>query len=197
MITGKSCGMEEGSLERVLERARAGDAEAVAELYRQFSRRVFVLCRYLLGSREAAEDATNEVFLRVQRAMRGYDSALPFPRWLLSIASHYCVDQWRRGRLEARVFESESSPGYESAAVSASPLGELLAREERAAVRGAVAALPDRYRLPLVLRYYSELSYDQIAAALGLTRNHVATLIFRAKKELRCAVRPARKERVQ
>ena len=59
------------------------------------------------------------------------------------------------------------------------------------AVRAAVAALPERLRLPLVLRYYSELSYDQIAAELDLNRNTVATLILRAKKELRRALRRA------
>ena len=52
-----------------------------------------------------------------------------------------------------------------------------------------VAALPERYRLPLTLRYYNEMSYDEIAATLNLTRAHVATLIFRAKQELRRAMR--------
>lgn len=60
-----------------------------------------------------------------------------------------------------------------------------MAQEERDAVRAAIAALPERYRVPLVLRYYSELRYEEIAATLNLPRNTVATLIFRAKQELR------------
>jgi RNA polymerase sigma factor (sigma-70 family) len=52
-------------------------------------------------------------------------------------------------------------------------------------VRDTIARLPDNYRVPLVLRYYSELSYDEIAQQLDLERNYVAALIFRAKKELR------------
>lgn len=74
--------MDQATMEEVLRRARAGEAEAFAELYRQFFRRVFGLCRHLLGSAEAAEDATSEVFMRAQKAMSSYDSALPFPRWL-------------------------------------------------------------------------------------------------------------------
>ncbi len=66
-----------------------------------------------------------------------------------------------------------------------SPLSAVMGKEERAQVRDAIARLPENYRLPLVLRYYSELSYDEIAQQLELRRNYVAALIFRAKQELR------------
>jgi len=193
--------MDQARMAEVLRRARAGEAEAFAELYRHFFRRVFGLCRHLLGSAEAAKDATSEVFLRVQQAMGSYDNTLAFPRWLLSIASHYCLDQLRRRRVERRVFEEPEAEheAREATALAAgpSPLGELLAAEQRAAVRAAVARLSERYRVALALRYDSELSYDEIASALGLSRNHVATLIFRAKQELRRALEPFRKERAQ
>ena len=58
-------------------------------------------------------------------------------------------------------------------------------KEEKGQVRDAIARLPVNYRVPLVLRYYSELSYDEIAEQLDLQRNYVAALIFRAKQELR------------
>jgi len=178
-------GMANESLEPVVRRARKGDADAFGELYHQFYPRVLGLCRHLLGSREAAEDATGEVFIRVQRAMKTFDSALPFPRWLLSIASHHCIDQLRRRRVEHRLFDPSEVETHDPASLSASPLQDLVAAERRDAVRSGVEALPERYRMPLVLRYYSEMSYEQIAGALGLNRNHVATLIFRAKQELR------------
>lgn len=188
--------MDEATLEAVLRRARAGEGDAFAALYEVFSRRVFGLCRHLLGSPEAAEDATHEVFLRAQRAMTSYDISLPFPRWLLSIASHYCVDLLRRRRLERHLFEPEATEAQEPPAPSPSPLAVVLEGEARAVVRTALEALPDRYRMPLVLRYYNELSYEQIAATLGLSRNHVATLIFRGKQELRRALKPSARELV-
>lgn len=73
----------------------------------------------------------------------------------------------------------------EVASSEPSPLSAVISTEERAQVRDAIARLPENFRMPLVLRYYSELSYDEIAQQLGLERNYVAALIFRAKKELR------------
>ena len=61
----------------------------------------------------------------------------------------------------------------------------LVLAERRAEVRAALAALPDHYRVPLALRYDAELSYDEIATALGLKRNHVATLLHRGRREVR------------
>lgn len=189
--------MDEATLEAVVRRAQAGEAEAFAGLYRHFYRRVLGLCRRLLGSTEAAEDAASEVFIRARRGIGGVDPALPFPRWLLSIASHYCLDQLRHRHLEERMFEPDLPEWHGPETPGLSPLGQLLAEEQRGALRAALEALPRRTRLSLVLRYESEFSYDQIAAAMGLNRNHVATLIFRGKKELRRVLERASEERRQ
>src|SRR5467141_4141813 len=88
--------MERLDLESVIERARARDAEALGEIHRRYVRRVFGLCRYMLDSTESAEDATSEVFLKLQRLIESYDSSIPFPRWLLRVAGNYCIDALRR-----------------------------------------------------------------------------------------------------
>ena len=73
-----------------------------------------------------------------------------------------------------------------------SPLNELIRRERSEAVRQAVLRLPEKFRVPLTLRYYGELSYDEIAEQLGFTRANVATLVFRAKQELRIRLAKSR-----
>jgi RNA polymerase sigma-70 factor (ECF subfamily) len=156
-----------------------------AEIYRTHYRRVFGLCRYLLNSADAAEDATHEAFLRAQRKFAGYDHSQPLSSWLLAIASHHCIDVLRRRRLETRLFELNSFEDLDPAARGPSPLSEILAAERSGAVRGALAALPDKFRIPLVLAYYNDLGYDEIAGILGLKRTHVATLLFRAKHQMR------------
>lgn len=166
----------------------------MADLYRHFQRRVFLLCRHLLRSKEEAEDATTEIFLRLQKAMNTYDGTRPFSHWLLRIATHYCVDRWRRNRLERfRFLQDVDLPQTPNSGPA--PLSRLLAEEQSAAVRAALSALPDYYRLPLVLRYYAELSYEQIATELGVTHTQVGVLIFRGKKELRQVLAAGKQEK--
>ena len=184
---GKATQMEGPDLESVIERAQGHDAEALGEIYRRYVRRVFGLCRYMLDSRESAEDATSEVFLKVQRSIESYDGSIPFARWLLRVTGNQCIDVLRRRRRGQQVMvEVEvGAAAIEAAGPEPSPLGAVLSAEESAQVRDGIARLPENYRVPLVLRYYSELSYDEIARQLGVQRNLVAVSIFRAKQELR------------
>jgi len=158
--------------------------ESFSDIYKTHYRRVFSVCRYLLNSLDAAEDATHEVFMRAQRKLATYDPSLPFSSWLLGIATNHCIDVLRRRNTEKRIFEPGSDVA-EARSGRLTPLGELIASERGHEVRNALSQLSDKYRVPLVLAYYNEMSYDEIAAVLGLGRNAVATLIFRGKQQLR------------
>jgi len=179
--------MEGPDLESVIERARGHDAEALGEIYRLYARRVFGLCRHMLDSRESAEDACSDVFLKLQRSVETYDGSIPFLSWLLRVAANQCIDVLRRGqRIRKLIVDVEYGVVVADADSSEpSPLSAVITTEQRDEVRDAIARLPQSYRLPLVLRYYGELGYDEIAQQLDVQRNHVATLIFRAKQELR------------
>jgi RNA polymerase sigma-70 factor, ECF subfamily len=187
--------MEGLGLESVIERAQSHDADALGEIYHRYVRRVFGLCRYMLHSREGAEDATSEVFLKLQRSIENYDGSIPFPRWLLRVAGNHCIDALRRRQRGLKVFveTEDGSAVVEAASSGPSPLGAVISTEERAQVRDTIERLPENYRVPLVLRYYGELSYDEIAHELGLEKNYVAALIFRAKQEMRRRLAPGSK----
>jgi RNA polymerase sigma-70 factor (ECF subfamily) len=158
----------------VIRRAREGDSEALGELYRRSSRRVLGLCLHLLGKREA---------------LGRYDDALPFRPWLTGVAAKHCLDRLRRRRREQRLFETERDEPAAIVGPACSPLAGLLAKEGRGALAAAIAALPERQRVPLVLRYHGELSYDEIAERLDWTRQRVAVSLFRAKQNLRRVLR--------
>jgi hypothetical protein len=96
---GETRQIEGLALENVIERARGRDDDALEEIYRRYVRRVFGLCRYMLDSRESAEDATSEVFLKLQRTIESYDGSIPFPRWVLRVAGNQCIDVLRRRQL--------------------------------------------------------------------------------------------------
>src|SRR5262245_8517631 len=82
------------------------DDDVLVQAYQQFSRRVYLLCRHLLGSSDAARDATNEVFLRAHQSRTRFDEERPVESWLLAIARNYSVDQLRRRGTEQRLFRT-------------------------------------------------------------------------------------------
>lgn len=166
-----------------------------ADIYREHHRRVFGLCRYLLRSEDAAEDAAQEVFLKARNRFDTYDPAFPLSNWLLKIASNHCIDVLRRKGLETHLFSTSGSEQPEPPSGGPGPLAQVLVDERGRDVRRALAELPEKYRLPLVLTYYNEFSYDEVAGALGLGRNTVATLIFRGKQRLRKKL--TRQERIK
>ena len=102
----------------------------------------------------------------------------------MKIASNYCIDLLRRKTAEYRIFDSDAGESYEPPSQGASPLGELLTAERGHDVRRALRSLTE-YRVPLVLAYYNELSYEEISDILGVERTQVAVLIFRGKEHLR------------
>jgi RNA polymerase sigma-70 factor (ECF subfamily) len=168
-----------------IERARNGDEEAFAALFRQYDEDVRRVCRRMLGDPQGAEDAVSEVFLRAHRALAGFSPDRPFRPWLMAIAGNHCIDQLRKRASEARVFQAGEPREADLESPGPSALGRLVADEQRQALERAIEALPLRYRLPLLLRYFDDMDYESIAKSIGVTRNQVGTLLFRAKRMLR------------
>ena len=186
--------MDDATLNSALEQAQQGDKAAFGRVYEHFATRVFRLCNKLLRSRAAAEDATSEVFERAQLALESYDRGRPFERWLLAIASRHCLNHLRRSRTERRLFHDDP-PELATAAASHSPLALCETRQERDALQQAIDRLSENYRLPVILKYYCDLSYDEIANELGMTRDNVAVSLHRAKRELRLTLGSWQKEK--
>ena len=172
------------------------DLESFERAYARHEPDVVRVCRRLLGSSEDARDASHEVFLRAHRALHTYDRSRPLRPWLLTIAGNYCIDSLRHKATERRVFVDLDPEEVEAGAeAELSSLGRLLAREQREAVNRAIAELPLKYRLPLALRYFSDLDYQAIGQAIGISRGQVGTLLFRAKRMLREALEASSRPR--
>ncbi|MCB1693110.1 MAG: sigma-70 family RNA polymerase sigma factor [Pseudomonadales bacterium] len=154
-------------------------------LYKEYYVRVYGLCRRLLNSTSQAEDATQETFMRAYRQFKRYKQDQPFWHWIAAIASHYCVDLLRQRSRTPQFFggEAQELDLVESADVGV--LDTLIEAEDAGAVNAAIASLDDKYRVPLVLAYFNESSYDEIAKTLSISRNHVGVLLLRAKQQLR------------
>jgi RNA polymerase sigma-70 factor (ECF subfamily) len=152
--------------------------------YRSSYGRVYGLCLRLLGATMLAEDAAQDAFVRAYRALDRYDPEQPFGAWVTGIARNHCIDLLRRRHGELR-FGDEAAELAAAESDSSDGIDALLIAQRSSRVRTAIAALPEKYRLPILLSYYNEASYDEIAEALGISRNHVGVLLLRGKQALR------------
>lgn len=180
--------MNDAELAEVLSRVRAGDADAWGELYRRYAPAIFRFCRRALPTREDAEDATTEVFMKVRQKLGTFDSSRPFSSWLYKVASNHCWDLLRRRRIRQDL-ETQDAEALPLEHPQPSQLERLQAEHASKEVRDALDKLPDRARMALVLRYYTEMSYDEIADALGVRRAFVGVLLLRARHQLRDILR--------
>lgn len=162
--------------------AQKGDEEAFAHLVEVYQTRVFNLCYRMLGDGYAAEDAAQEAFLRAYRAIDRYDLQRPFVTWLLTIASRYCIDQLRRKRLQ-----TQSIDGYLAEVLPVDALGpetSLTRQEEERRLQEALNQLKPTDRAAIVLHYWYQLSYQEVAETLSLTLGAVKSRLHRARKEV-------------
>ncbi len=166
----------------LLERARAGEREAFGELVRRYQDAIYNLCYRMLGNAADAADAAQEVFLKAYRGLARYDPRRRFSTWVLSIASHHCIDRLRRRR--ATWVSLDSPPAQRASAAAPHPEEEVLRREVQDAVQEALNTLPPEDRLILVLHYWHDLSYRDIASVVGLSENAVKVRAYRARQRL-------------
>lgn len=162
--------------------------DAFEILYREYYVRVFGLCRRLLNSSELAEDATQEAFMRAYRSFKKYDASQPFWQWIATIANNYCIDQLRLRKGKESMFGSEQEELDLLEADGSSIEARAISFEDADAVNTALSLLDDKYRIPLVMAYFSGASYDEIAEQLDVSRNHVGVLLLRGKERLRQAL---------
>ncbi len=191
MEAGKrSEGMSESDQQKLADciaRARSGSLEAWGELYREYAGPIFRFCRRALPAREDAEDATTEIFMKVRDKLGQYDPSRPFQAWLYKVSANHCWDLLRRRRIRQDL-ETEDVDETPLEHPDANQLDRLLEERSNKEVRGALAKLPARSRMALVLRYYSDMSYDEIAESLGVRRNFVGVVLLRARHQLREAL---------
>ncbi len=169
--------------EACVRRARA-EREAFGELVRRYADRIFNLAYRMTGDRSAAEDLTQETFLRAFQALAGFKDGSPFAPWLYRIAVNTCLTY--RQRQQA----SSAEPLDDALAVRlfdpAPPLEELAEqREVQAIVQRAILALPPRYRAVVILYHIEDRPYNEIADILGLPVNTVRTHLHRGREMLR------------
>lgn len=166
---------------RLVHRTLAGDQEAFTALVEKYKDPVFNVAYRMLGNPTEAEDVAQEAFVRAYTQLRTYKDTHRFSTWLLSIASHLAIDQIRRRRFLA--LPLENVPFLEWIAdVGVGPEQAALEGESSDEMQRILNGLPTKYRLVLLLRYWYDFSYEEIAQALDLTPALVKARLHRARE---------------
>lgn len=169
--------------------ARAGDHQDFSRLIQAYQTPVYNLCYRMLGQREDAEDATQETFLRAFTHLHQYDTNRRFLNWILTIASHHCIDRLRKKQIQSVPWEQ--NPVAQSVSSPArSPEKTIIARQQADEIQQWMQQLPPDYRIALTLLYWYDFSYEEIAQILQCSVPAIKSRLHRARRKLATLVPP-------
>ena len=177
--------MSDPTINEWVSAALEGDQDAFADLVYTFQDAVYNLCYRMLGERMEAEDAAQEAFLRAYSNLHRYDPARPFKTWLLAIASNHAIDRIRKRRLTwLSIDQDEPGPAMSLSSDEPEPEEVALTKERSKAIQKLLDELSPDYRAAVVLRYWYDYSYTEIADMLDTTESAIKSRLFRARQLL-------------
>jgi RNA polymerase sigma-70 factor (ECF subfamily) len=171
--------------DRLIEQCLAGDQSAWEQIVRQNWRKVFNVAYKFVGRHEEAEDLTQDIFLKIFKALGTFDRRANFQTWIVSISRNLCIDHYRSVRKERQTIAREVDTGdLQPASPDRTPYAAAEHQDLRAMLREALQVLPATLRTAVVLRDLQELSYQEIAEKLELPEGTVKSRINRGRIEL-------------
>ena len=178
------------TIEQLIEGCLQGDQQAWSLIVARYRRKVFNVAYKFVGRHDMAEDLTQEIFLKIFKALGTFDQRANFQTWLISISRNLCIDHYRSVRREREMVD-RSVDAADVSPVSPAPdaLVTLEHGDRRAMLHRALARLPDTLRAAVLLRDIQELSYLEIADQLALPEGTVKSRINRGRKELARRIR--------
>jgi RNA polymerase sigma-70 factor (ECF subfamily) len=183
----------------LVQRAQAGDREALSALVQSQQTYVYSIAMSLMHNPADAADMTQEAFIRLLRSLHTYRAETKFTTWLYRLVTNICLDGLRRrGRAVDSLDEPSSTQGGDDAQTAGERLAdtdrwtqpeeEIELRESATEVREALVSLPTSQRLALTLHYFEDLRYEDVAEVMGLPLNTVKSHIRRGKERLALAL---------
>jgi RNA polymerase sigma-70 factor (ECF subfamily) len=183
------------ALEALIQRCLRGDQGAWEAIVKQHRRKVFNVAYKFVGKHDEAEDLTQEIFLKIFKALDTFDRRANFQTWLISVSRNLCIDHYRSVRKERETIDRDVDANeLTPASPVISPIAALEQRDRVTLLRQALAELPDTLRTAVVMRDLQELSYQEIATRLDLPEGTVKSRINRGRTELARQVRKLRGE---
>jgi RNA polymerase sigma-70 factor (ECF subfamily) len=169
----------------LIEQCLSGDQQAWETIVRQNWRKVFNVAYKFVGKHDEAEDLTQDIFLKIFKALSTFDRRANFQTWIVSISRNLCIDHYRSVRKERQTIAREvDANDLQPASTDRGPYAAAEHQDLRAMLRQALNGLPVTLRTAVVLRDLQELSYQEIADRLKLPEGTVKSRINRGRLEL-------------
>jgi RNA polymerase sigma-70 factor, ECF subfamily len=184
-MSADSAAAQPATPDSLIEQCLAGDQVAWEQIVRQNWRKVFNVAYKFVGKHDEAEDLTQDIFLKIFKALKSFDRRANFQTWIISISRNLCIDHYRSVRKERQTIARDvDSNDLQPATSDRGPYAQAEHQDLRAQLRQALETLPLTLRTAVVLRDLQELSYQEIADRLGLPEGTVKSRINRGRIEL-------------
>jgi RNA polymerase sigma-70 factor, ECF subfamily len=184
-MSADSAAAQPATPDRLIEQCLAGDQVAWEQIVRQNWRKVFNVAYKFVGKHDEAEDLTQDIFLKIFKALKTFDRRANFQTWIISISRNLCIDHYRSVRKERQTIARDvDTNDLQPATTERGPYAAAEHQDLRAQLRTALETLPVTLRTAVVLRDLQELSYQEIADRLGLPEGTVKSRINRGRIEL-------------
>ena len=172
--------------EILLRKAKRGDPEAFGRLMEPLEQRIWRICWHYTGDREAASDCGQEAMLRVWRGLSSWRGDSVFETWVYRVAANCCLDWLRKKKRDrSESMEEMRDRGFDPADPAPGTEARVLAAEEQAQLREAIAALPEDQREALVLTQLEGVPYAEAAKIAGVSEGTVKSRVSRAREKLK------------
>ncbi|WP_257529758.1 RNA polymerase sigma factor [Irregularibacter muris] len=172
------------TLEERIHRIQQGKNSEFEWIVEEYKNKIYTLAYGYTMDAYMAQDLTQEILMKVYQNIRSFQGQSSFSTWLYRVAKNQCIDWIRKNkrRIDHTILEDGER---EFRDLRPSPEEKAIKEETNQRLYDALGQLPERYRVPLMMFHFQELSYEEIGKALGLPSKTVATQLYRGKKLLR------------
>lgn len=186
--------MSKKNINLIIKKAIAGDQKAYEVLLKRYRNGIYNMIYQMIKNKEETEDLVQETFIKAFNSLKSYDDSYAFSTWLYKIAFNHSIDAIRKKKLKTLPLDRpillrEGEVRHEIRDDTQSPEGDVIFSEKKELIQKTIDALPERYRMAIILRHQEERSYEEISQILNIPLGTVKARIFRAREMLKKKLR--------
>jgi RNA polymerase sigma-70 factor (ECF subfamily) len=170
----------------IIQRCKKNDKNAFAELFKFYQNYLFKLCYSYVQNEQEALDLMQEIYIKLYKNINKYDDKYPFHPWIRKVSVNTCLNQKRKQVCIISLSENEENLSLEDQLAAEEDTQREVENHDMARIiKQHIYCLPEKQRMVIILRYYEDLSYDEISELLSIPLGTVKTDLYRAKKALK------------